>query len=449
MAYRGSRLNDTGIAINTEIGSRYDKVRQVADEIDAVTIVADNIEDVQFVKDNVANIEAVGGSIDNVNTVADNLGSLPEMVQITEDLGDAYVMFDSAKSEIEADRDEVRLLTQENRDIREDIHGITAVGVSSDKTSAEYNVDTGTIEIEVERGTKIFNIDDTGMPLGVQNYAMYKFDQEPFIDDLVISSNFLVGRVVDVFVDTVTVSWFGTLKGEPGLNVYNTHVYLREIDELLAVSLINIPEGRELKVDDTLFSPSGVVFTVEQIVEGVASIKSLTNLVGPKGEDGKSVTAVTSTYDPHRRITTVIIYGDFFDAPVSFEIKDGWGGDMYRSVYDPTESGVVLEAEKAQALKDAVEIEISGDIEGKADFDGSTSINIEGTLVDTGVTAGTYTQVTVDSKGRVTAAEKSASDVPVGGLLGEVLAKGSDDDLDMVWTDMDETLGNKVVGELE
>lgn len=47
-------------------------------------------------------------------------------------------------------------------------------------------------------------------------------------------------------------------------------------------------------------------------------------------------------------------------------------------------------------------IYVNGDIYGNAEFDGSTDIVIQSNLVTSGVTAGTYNLVNVDSKGRVT-----------------------------------------------
>lgn len=449
MPYRGSRLNDTGLAINTEIGSRYDKVKVVADSIEKVEVVADNIDDVKFVGENIVNIDIVGSNIDNVNTVAENINSVPDMVDVTEELIDAYAVFNASKAEIEANRELVEEMTDRNESIYNDIQSVSAVGVSSDKTSAEFNPNTGVIEIEIERGTKIFAVDVIGTPKGTENFPLSKFDSEPFVGDLVVSTNYLVGRVVEIFGATITVEWYGELKGEAGLGVYNTNIYLSELAVELDVNLVNVPEARELKVDDTIFSPSGTVFTVEGIEDGIATIKSLTNLNGPKGEDGKSITNVTTSYNINTRVTTVTIYGNFYDAPVSFEVRDGVGGDMYTAIYDPSRSGIVLEAEKAQALKTPIELSVSGDVRGSASFDGSVDTDIEIVLNDTGVVAGSYTKFTVDAKGRITEASIAESDVPVGGLTGEVLAKAGDDDYNFGWIDIDETLGNKVVGVIE
>lgn len=67
----------------------------------------------------------------------------------------------------------------------------------------------------------------------------------------------------------------------------------------------------------------------------------------------------------------------------------------------------------ATKLATARTISISGDATGSASFDGSANAAISTTLANSGVTAGTYTKVTVDAKGRVTAATaQTAADIP-------------------------------------
>lgn len=68
-------------------------------------------------------------------------------------------------------------------------------------------------------------------------------------------------------------------------------------------------------------------------------------------------------------------------------------------------SGAVESADKLTVPRT---IAISGDGTGSTTFDGSKDVTISLALSDTAVTAGTYTKVTVDSKGRVTKGENIA-----------------------------------------
>jgi hypothetical protein len=63
-------------------------------------------------------------------------------------------------------------------------------------------------------------------------------------------------------------------------------------------------------------------------------------------------------------------------------------------------------------------ISLTGDVTGtSAAFDGSAALSLAATLANSGVTAGTYTKVTVDAKGRVTTGASLAS-ADVTGALG-------------------------------
>jgi len=61
-------------------------------------------------------------------------------------------------------------------------------------------------------------------------------------------------------------------------------------------------------------------------------------------------------------------------------------------------------ASTASTLQTARNIALSGDLTGSVSFNGGSNVTIASTLVNSGVTAGTYTKVTVDAKGRVTSA---------------------------------------------
>lgn len=86
-------------------------------------------------------------------------------------------------------------------------------------------------------------------------------------------------------------------------------------------------------------------------------------------------------------------------------------------------------AENAVALEAAVGISVAGDVVGEeVMFDGSGDVTLNVNLRTTGVTAGTYSAVTVDTKGRVTAGTQfievgeninadASSSLPVNGIF--------------------------------
>ena len=89
-------------------------------------------------------------------------------------------------------------------------------------------------------------------------------------------------------------------------------------------------------------------------------------------------------------------------------------------------------AGKATKLATARKISVSGDATGSANFDGSADATITLSLANSGVTAGTYSAVAVDAKGRVTAGNQiiewgtsgqttPSANLAVGGLFFELV----------------------------
>ena len=90
-----------------------------------------------------------------------------------------------------------------------------------------------------------------------------------------------------------------------------------------------------------------------------------------------------------------------------------------KKTFTETIEGTVAKANK---LAEAKDIALSGDVSGTTSFDGSANATINATLSNTGVVAGTYPKVTVDSKGRVT----SGSSLEVVDIPNLTLAKITD-----------------------
>lgn len=94
---------------------------------------------------------------------------------------------------------------------------------------------------------------------------------------------------------------------------------------------------------------------------------------------------------------------------MSFEIQPS-------SSFTPTNNGLVqtnLIAEQASKLQTPRTISLTGDATGSTPFDGSANKSITVVLANSGATAGTYTKLTIDAKGRVISATNlSAADIP-------------------------------------
>jgi phage-related tail fiber protein len=130
------------------------------------------------------------------------------------------------------------------------------------------------------------------------------------------------------------------------------------------------------------------------------------------------VTALSS--QPVRR--TVIPLGNVNELPASGEtdtlylIRSNGSTVMYRwtGVSYENMTATMSVAATANALTNIRQINIVGDVEGSVGFDGSTDVSITTLLLNTGVSPGVYSKVTVDAKGRVTNGDAlSVSDIPL------------------------------------
>lgn len=86
---------------------------------------------------------------------------------------------------------------------------------------------------------------------------------------------------------------------------------------------------------------------------------------------------------------------------------------VWKKLVSADEVTIVAEAQVAQKLKNARAISIRGDATAAATFDGSEDVVLTLVLENTGVTAGTFTKLTVNEKGLIVKTELlTADDIP-------------------------------------
>lgn len=96
------------------------------------------------------------------------------------------------------------------------------------------------------------------------------------------------------------------------------------------------------------------------------------------------------------------------------------------TVDSTTGTASVSNVASADKLATARTISLSGDVTGSGSFNGTANLAITTALAGQAFTAGTYTKVTVNTKGIVTGvAQLSASDVPGGISAGKISGLGT------------------------
>lgn len=105
-------------------------------------------------------------------------------------------------------------------------------------------------------------------------------------------------------------------------------------------------------------------------------------------------------------LTKVIPLDNEINMPVAFVVHAHANGTLFVRINGVDENQV---AKSAKKLETARSISLTGDVTGTVNFDGSANVTGTATLANSGVTAGTYDNVTVDVKGRVTSATNNDS----------------------------------------
>jgi phage-related tail fiber protein len=116
-------------------------------------------------------------------------------------------------------------------------------------------------------------------------------------------------------------------------------------------------------------------------------------------------------------------------------------------------AGVVESAEKLSTARNII---MSGDATGSAAFDGSKDITIAMTLANSGVTAGTYNNVTVNAKGLITSASNVTYKIEdITGLQDALDSKVDNSTFNTEWSSLEtiasraDNTANTAMGEIE
>ena len=162
-------------------------------------------------------------------------------------------------------------------------------------------------------------------------------------------------------------------------------------------------------------TPSAVKSAYDLAAAKISSTeKGVANGVATLGSDGKVPATQLPSY-----VDDVIEVSSFNNLPATGESGKIYVTTDTNDIYRWSGSGYIEiavsagTADTALRLATARTLSLTGDGSGSVAFDGSGDAAIPLTLSNTGVSAGTYPKVTVDSKGRVTAGSSlAATDIP-------------------------------------
>lgn len=167
-----------------------------------------------------------------------------------------------------------------------------------------------------------------------------------------------------------------------------------------------------------LFSKSGGSITGQTLV----NIASGPTIGGTSFDNGWLKIGSSSAgiaFDPNEIAVSGndLSFGTITNNIVSLVVNNVRVGEMRADGLYSMNSKVLTEAAGAAVsagkLTTARALALTGDATGSLTFDGSADASMAVTLANSGVTAGTFTKVTVDAKGRVTAATtQTAADIP-------------------------------------
>ena len=210
---------------------------------------------------------------------------------------------------------------------------------------------------------------------------------------------------------------------------YNKANGLVQLDENALIPSTLIPaEFKEVKVVDDITARDALTdpYVGLSVFVKDASADETVNAGGAyyiydgaawvKTAEAESMDVVLNWSAIQGKPTTLDGYGITDGVNVSEVVETATAGKILKLNSDAKlPADVVGNADTASKLKSAVLIGVTGDDvdDASVSFDGSGDVNVNVVLSATGVVADTYTKVTVDAKGRVTAgASLVASDIP-------------------------------------
>ena len=178
-----------------------------------------------------------------------------------------------------------------------------------------------------------------------------------------------------------------------------------------ATNIANIISGNQNVGKATSVTTNIGTTPISDIFEDAPNSAKVKNATHADSADtANTATTATNAVSVTTNIGTTPISDIFEDAPNSAKVKNATHADSADTANTATTAG---SANTAAKLSTPRAISLTGDVTGSANFDGSAPASIAAVLANVG-TKGTYSVVTTDAKGRVTA----------GGQILEVGATG-------------------------
>lgn len=206
---------------------------------------------------------------------------------------------------------------------------------------------------------------------------------------------------------------------------YNTANGLVKLDENALIPSALIPaEFKEIKVVDDIAARNALQnpfaglsafvknATADDTVSSGGAFYIYDGTAWVKTSEAESMDIVLNWSAIQGKPTTLAGYGITDAVNVSEVVDVAEAGKILKLNADAKlPADVVGNADTASKLASSVLIGVKGDVNAASvAFDGSKDVDINVVLANTGVAAGEYTKVTVDAKGRVTAATTLAAD---------------------------------------